>query len=423
MPRTLLVLLFSGACLAAAGSCSKPNGTPSSGVPGLTYLDEMTESERETFCTWSVDKMGGGGRHPCDWGTVTIMTVEQCEAFVWPHCTVALEEACAAALTGACDRGENPQCTDYQTCADAHPGKAPRFYGDAGVDDGKRYYPDYRQLPEGQPVPLSLVERYCVYSKACVGGADDLAACVAGVAFGYPGVPSSEPTLKMQIGCAAAVSDCEGYARCRNRNHSWAYCARHPENSCDGEVSVYCEGIPNKPALSATDCASLGQKCVDNLCTSPTGVCTEPAGTTSCKDGVLHTCNSVGQDFWTPCSAEEPCGDLSGTRLCLSSGGECSSLDPPRRCGGTAVVDCRAYGTVHRELRTDCAKVEGMGCGAVPSVRCAPAAPECDPATDPQSCAGTVLSGCWGGKHRSLDCATLGFATCAAVEGTSAFCR
>ena len=103
-----------------------------SGVPGDLYMDELSTDQVTTFCAWGVQKQGGGGKHACDWGTQTIMTIEQCQAKAWPHCRLSLFEDCANSLSGVCDRGPTSACTSYGTCAVDHPAAGP----DAGVDLG-----------------------------------------------------------------------------------------------------------------------------------------------------------------------------------------------------------------------------------------------------------------------------------------------
>ncbi len=408
-PRRLgiLVLLVATASLAAA-SCTRSSGTAGSGVPGDVYLDEMTGAERATFCQWWIGRMGGGGAHTCDWGTVTIMTDEQCEAHPWPHCLASLAEACAATLSGACDRGESPQCQDYADCR---------------KDDGRRYHPDYSAVPEDGPVPMALAEKLCVLESACSGGAAQLGDCIAEVAYRHAHGAKDDPSTRLKLGCAAQAAGCDSYLRCVSRNHAWPYCEAHPGESCDGALAVRCDGTGGRAAVGATDCALTGQVCESGACAAPSQECSEPAGTTSCRDGDLHRCDPGGKDVVVPCPAVEPCIELGGgQKACASSGPECTP-GAERRCEGTSVVECRPYPSANREVRIDCARVEGMTCGGEDAF-CAPASAECDPATDPQACDGALLAGCWAGERRSIDCAGLGFASCASEgAGVPAFCR
>jgi hypothetical protein len=97
-------------------------GTPSrSGVDRGKYLDQLTESERRTLCTWGITAQGGPSERVCgDAGTWTVYSIEECvasPATSSTHCQVALVEDCIDSLHGdTCNWLVTTECKTYVAC-------------------------------------------------------------------------------------------------------------------------------------------------------------------------------------------------------------------------------------------------------------------------------------------------------------------
>jgi hypothetical protein len=97
-------------------------GTPGrSGVNRDKYIDQLTESEQRTLCTWAITAQGGPGEHICgDAGTWTVYSVEECvasPATSSTHCQVAMVEDCIDSLHGnTCNLFVTTECKTYLAC-------------------------------------------------------------------------------------------------------------------------------------------------------------------------------------------------------------------------------------------------------------------------------------------------------------------
>jgi len=84
----------------------------------------LSAEEREAYCAWAVDEMGGGGATiTCPEGTVTVPTVDECieetEAYADCGITVSQLETCILAVSeDVCQGLEQQQCFPLLDCVD-----------------------------------------------------------------------------------------------------------------------------------------------------------------------------------------------------------------------------------------------------------------------------------------------------------------
>lgn len=120
---------FEGCMLAiAADVCALSSGLPppcaacSSGVEPTRTLSELTASEWQAWCTWSISTQGGEGKSTtCPNGSVQVGTVSECvtgsPAFAACGVTVAEADACSLAMAeDACTGMDAPPCAALVTC-------------------------------------------------------------------------------------------------------------------------------------------------------------------------------------------------------------------------------------------------------------------------------------------------------------------
>lgn len=98
--------------LAVAACGGDDGGGDTSGVDGNKTIITMSAGEKETFCSWAIEKQGGpGSTTQCEGFTITTQTVAECVTDFGSFstgctATVAQAEACVNALaTDACTGG------------------------------------------------------------------------------------------------------------------------------------------------------------------------------------------------------------------------------------------------------------------------------------------------------------------------------
>lgn len=119
-----VVVCFAGAC---GGSGDPSSSTPDvmlgeSGLPLTAYMDEMSESNRRTFCEWHASLYGGSGASvKCGDGDYVLPTTDDCaqstSAFL--HVSLAATEGCVLQVASGDDICEAPESADCEEIAAA----------------------------------------------------------------------------------------------------------------------------------------------------------------------------------------------------------------------------------------------------------------------------------------------------------------
>jgi hypothetical protein len=186
-----------------------------------------------------------------------------------------------------------------------------------------------------------------------------------------------------------------------------------------------CDGSAMVSSGLRFDCAQLGLTCIHEAppigdraaCAS--SAC-DPAAASICDGNVLDVCQSgvlVPEDcdaFGAVCGSGAP-GQLGDQ--CNGGGASCDPVRTEGSCSGSVAANClngrlTAHDCSHERLRTECV----MGQCIYPMTG---VVPEC--LIGNSMCAGDSLvlcAGARGGGWKTVDCKSLGFATCARVTET-----
>jgi len=209
----------------------------------------------------------------------------------------------------------------------------------------------------------------CARARACVGASltpdpacTDPPACTGEVLTGCAG------GRRYQLDCAFY----EG-GTCAAAPVPGCFCAEF--GRCDGDRRIGCYG--GRDSFLTIDCGLLGQTCV------------EAGGSADCVDGTSLACDVLAS--------------------------------PRQWCEGADLVVCQSPGMTER---IDCSRaISGWSCQDVPG-----RGPQCGWAADcayddlDETCNGSLLTACVGGRLQTIDCADHGFATCEPTSQGKAWC-
>lgn len=287
----------------------------------------------------------------------------------------------------------------------------------------------------GLPVPPSRAAdpqlvAACVKLLSCVAlpvdslfpGYADVSSCVWEnlQPFARSGGMKTQLYTLASAACIAAARDCGAAGACV-RGGTPLSCAQPVAPSvCSGPMALDCvdgQTLASDCTLgTATATDDPGSTCVVDdkgyaLCGM--GTCTGPPASpcdgnrsVTCRDGVLHG--------WS-CPQGTTCGPAGADGVgCFGAGAACSA----ERCEGDEAVHCLeghewTFACERLPVRGTCA-VDARGIAdCVPSPGLA-----CDPLAHADDCDGTRVIYC-DGERRSVDCASLGFASCVAAGGSA----
>jgi hypothetical protein len=332
-------------------------------------------------------------------------------------------------------------------CSSAIAPGAPRDAGtlDVGppVGDGTSAVPDAPRTGPGTPVfPVDEAARECEMSVACArvsltGFAmtqqdPSPAGCAEARIHEWATTRSLGAAPSARDSCLAAANDCTAFWNCFPPQQRPAFCAAHPEITCDGDVWVECAlGVP-----LVFDCGAFGAHCTPTVgpsrCTFGEP-CADGTRIASCDGSVVRECDATtGLVGVFDCATDAPftrcvagphdhLDDPEVDQPCAypRPGGACIPPTVPTgpQCDGTRAFVCGADGTRYDEL--DCA-VAGATCTPDPSggefsgSACTlPGEPVCDRERDVETCDGATVTMCIFGRAVSLDCRAIGMRTCA----------
>jgi hypothetical protein len=233
----------------------------------------------------------------------------------------------------------------------------------------------------------------------------------------------SAQDMRRFIDCAATAKDCTNVLTCVSRGHGPDYCAKFPGGSCDGDVRVLCApSISDYAIIGSVDCADFGMHCTmaqgNPICTDGTDC---EAFDAVCDGNRLAGCPD--HDYLRgsiDCSAVFPggvCDDSRGFATCALPGPACDqSGSKYLRCDDSKTL---AYCFQGREWQFDCSfgggscATDSQGPGCVSNGTC-------DTSTHDR-CTNNGLTMCADGQLQSIDCASIGLATCK-PNGDNAVC-
>ena len=280
--------------------------------------------------------------------------------------------------------------------------------------------------------PLGEVERMCALLTSCDRlpippslYPSDFGACVKKM-MGDMSSPSAVNFSLTMRECGLEANSCATLRACALHGASLDSCKGRGQKGVVGFCDVVGRAITcwHDEVLSVRDCTRGSEQClvVDGEATCTLGPCgasvdggdaarcsASGSHLLRCEKGKLASLDCTA--FGLRCSKR---GD--GAAGCATGGPACS--ESSKRCDGNVAVGC--YNG--HEVRVDC-DTAGMSCAATPGMAAvgACAAPvtdkaECDP-TDKPRCEGGGIRYCYGGKERTLPCASVGFGKCDAAGG------
>lgn len=196
------------------------------------------------------------------------------------------------------------------------------------------------------------------------------------------------------------------------------------DRACAGNVATECEG--NTKYVS--DCARVGQVCVNGRCRPSGAACDATTFSPSCDQGAPKICSSAlvrggpkCADFGLSCGVASTSG---GTPTCRGDGPACAGSYGPYSIdlgGGLACDGARLRACVGgQEAVIDCARIGvGFSCQTLGGAFFCGVAAECNPLTSKgtDACDGASVVLCAAGKAQRIDCKSLGFAGCDASKG------
>ena len=223
------------------------------------------------------------------------------------------------------------------------------------------------------------------------------------------------------IACANRATTCAEITACLIATPAQvALCAGSSTPQCSGSVIVQCDGTVSPQAL---DCASIGQKCIQGSLGATCGQAACDQGTTAptCQGDTLVSCNG-GVLATIDCPAEtsavgDTCGVVQGTAQCIGTGAACDASSTPDTCQGSVMTACSGGRFAHY----DCASIGlPFTCQVATggSATCVAAATECTETT-PESCSDGVITYCLWGTITTLDCTSYGLSGCATLPASS----
>ncbi len=278
----------------------------------------------------------------------------------------------------------------------------------------------------GNSVSLQSGAQACITAAACGIVTGGVSACTQVVGLvNDDSVAASAHISASEVNCiASAGSNCATAKKCIAGGNTPATCSG-AATSCVGNSWQQCNlaaGSAGNSGIQTFDCSSVGEMCVTNSGNTDCGFGTCSPGTAaSCNGSTVQTCsNGIVQQ--TDCSQSDSTCNPSGiVAHCRGNGAACTSrtlTDNTVRCDGSVLVSC-ADG---QEARTDCSRYN-LGChpgvGNNANAFVCSAGTDCDPGSAGAICTGTKLQFCNKGVTQTIDCKSLGFATCTPHDGGS----
>lgn len=304
--------------------------------------------------------------------------------------------------------------------------------------------------PPGELDPM-IAE--CLRVSACEADGGDplgLQACLAH-ALDVPWRWASTGAQRLALDaldCKLAADDCETVRACTPALDAFvATCGENPGgDACDGDTWVLCapEGAP----LAALDCTAAGLSCNDDIWAGcGADPCTFGVTEPSCDGDVLTQCSPSGHLEQIDCATQynyvivngpageevyaiagETCGfdEMMSGLGCVGTGEPCGFFE--QSCDGTVLETCAGG----RLAQRDCATLEpdGQSCGfwqAGPfggAATCGYVEPACSLDAD-ESCDAGVIGFCAYDEVASFDCTAAGYSGCTTAERdgrTIAYC-
>jgi hypothetical protein len=264
------------------------------------------------------------------------------------------------------------------------------------------------QPPLAQSQFLDDWETLCIATLACQSG-NPLSFCLsvvegqpsafAALRFGFPG--------SLLTCVARAGTDCSQIHACMNGGDPNYACA------VDAGVSVSCAGGAASLCVGgykrSYNCAAGALSCAPSaLIGCNAGTC--PVGSPgTCAGALVEACEAGHLEPIEDCSVLD--NALCSTAGCQGTGPACANS----RCDGSTVVACRGG----NETRYDCSK-DGLTCVSVGQYVGCGLDTACDPTrfAFQATCNGTVLTYCYLGRVKTLDCVAAGWKGCTTFSGS-----
>jgi hypothetical protein len=256
----------------------------------------------------------------------------------------------------------------------------------------------------------------------------DAAAHDPAVLLGNDNGPISE-----ELTCIEAASDCASMAACLTVPASAAAACHGTQSVCSNGYAVECGGPPIGGKTPGSNCAGAGLVCAedsngaacgsascDPATTRPTCdgdnvvTCSEPGGaltTMSCK-GMIGTACSGSSSGGSSCQTlvADTCAVVNGTAQCVGSGAACDASKGGNTCNGTSIVACAGGKTASFDcsLESPDATCQVQSDG---SAQCVGTGTQCTAET-PETCANGVITYCMWGTKTTVDCKAYGLSGC-----------
>ena len=288
--------------------------------------------------------------------------------------------------------------------------------------------------------PGGVSQKTCALTSACSGVGTslsfgslcellDVAATGDASRLGSSGALVREESL-----CAQAANDCAALQACITVPASAAaVCNGATSAKCSNGYAVQC-GQPTMDGLTpGRNCAgaglvcaadSLGAACGTASCdptTTPPAcngddliTCSEPGGalsSTNCKYAMSTVCmgSSSGSSSCQTQTAET-CGVVNGKAQCVGTGPACDETTFKNSCDGTSIVSC----TGGKTARFDCTSQHPNSTCQLQSdgsAACVGTGTECT-STTPETCVNGVITYCMWGVKTTVDCKAYGLSGC-----------
>jgi hypothetical protein len=224
--------------------------------------------------------------------------------------------------------------------------------------------------------------------------------------------------------CTTTTDDCTTALACASLNHGPAYCASHPESSCDGNLAITCFAL-TMPQWAVTfppvDCHAVGMVCVNGGCTD--GKTCDDDITSECTGNTVRGCDqSAMTEASTDCGLVYSggiCSNGGGAPRCIPPGGGiCADGSGSYACQGTVLLGCANL----LDGKVDCAKIASRCVNDdLGTVDCVANATACT-RTSPDRCNGAALEFCQDGTWQDFDCATVGLGACGVTSAGGVAC-
>jgi hypothetical protein len=226
---------------------------------------------------------------------------------------------------------------------------------------------------------------------------------------------TSQVLVQSELGCLQSATDCASFRACITVSASAAAACTGSASICANGYSVAC-GSRLGGLTEGNDCQSAGLVCGQTSFGAECGIATCDSTTTKPKcDGTkVVTCSSFGVTTATDCSTEgATCAVVAGTAMCVGTGASCDETTSNQSCDGTTLVSC-----VGGKLgRFDCTSADSNLTCKVDNgqAKCAGVGTQCTDMTA-ETCSGGVITYCMFGTTTKVDCTSFGLSGCNVVS-------